>query len=128
MGAERGTKKIAVEIKTFRSPSPIADLESGDWAVQSREEYPNPNLPLFRIAGVVDTAHNRYTLTHLDFDGDRYKSSLLASLEIRGNKMRFVIKLFLLVSRTALNSDIVSPEAHSEFYQCPLLYICQTAL
>ena len=27
MGAERGTEKIAVEIKTFRSPYPIADLE-----------------------------------------------------------------------------------------------------
>jgi hypothetical protein len=27
LGAERGTEKIAVEIKTFRNPSPIADLE-----------------------------------------------------------------------------------------------------
>ncbi len=27
LAAERGTEKIAVEIKTFRSPSPIADLE-----------------------------------------------------------------------------------------------------
>ena len=27
VGAERGTEKIAVEIKTFGSPSPIADLE-----------------------------------------------------------------------------------------------------
>lgn len=85
LGAERGTKKIAVEIKTFRCPSPIADLEPGDWAVQSWEEYPNPDLSLFRIAGVIDTAHDRYTLTHLDFDRDRYKSSLLAYLEIRGS-------------------------------------------
>ncbi len=27
LAAERGSEKIAVEIKTFRSPSPIADLE-----------------------------------------------------------------------------------------------------
>ena len=27
LAAERGTEKIAVEIKTFRSPSPVADLE-----------------------------------------------------------------------------------------------------
>src|SRR5918911_5603639 len=27
LAAERGTEKIAVEIKAFRSPSPIADLE-----------------------------------------------------------------------------------------------------
>ena len=26
LGAERGTEKIAVEVKTFGSPSPIADL------------------------------------------------------------------------------------------------------
>lgn len=27
LAAERGTEKIAVEVKTFRSPSPVADLE-----------------------------------------------------------------------------------------------------
>lgn len=27
LAAERGTEKIAVEIKTFRNPSPVADLE-----------------------------------------------------------------------------------------------------
>ena len=27
LGAERGMERIAVEIKTFRSPSPVADLE-----------------------------------------------------------------------------------------------------
>ena len=27
LAAERGTEKIAVEIKSFRTPSPIADLE-----------------------------------------------------------------------------------------------------
>jgi hypothetical protein len=53
----------------------------------SWEEYPNPALSLFRIAGVMDTSHDRYTLTHLDFDGDRYKSHLLAYLEIRGGKI-----------------------------------------
>ena len=53
----------------------------------SWEEYPNPALSLFRIVGVMDTLHDRYTLTHLDFDGDRYKSSLLAYLEIRDGKI-----------------------------------------
>lgn len=54
---------------------------------RSWEEYPNPDLSLFRIAGVMDIAHDRYTLTHIDFDGDRYKSSLLAYLEIRDSKI-----------------------------------------
>ena len=54
---------------------------------RSWEEYPNPTLSLFRIAGVSDPAHDRYTLTHLDFDGDRYRSSLLAYLEIREGKI-----------------------------------------
>jgi len=30
----------------------------------SWEQYPNPDLSLFRIAGVMDTAHDGYTLTH----------------------------------------------------------------
>lgn len=51
------------------------------------EEYPNPALSLFRIIGVSDPSHERYTLTHLGFDGDRYKSSLLAYLEIRDGKI-----------------------------------------
>ncbi len=51
------------------------------------EEYPNPALSLFKIVGVMDTSHDRYTLTHLDFDGDRYKSHLLAYLEIRDGKI-----------------------------------------
>ncbi len=54
---------------------------------RSWEEYPNPALSLFRIIGVVDTLHDRYTLTHLDFDGERYKSFLLAYLEIRDGKI-----------------------------------------
>jgi hypothetical protein len=41
----------------------------------------------FRITGVLDTAHDRYTLTHVDFDGERYRSHLLAQLEIRGDKI-----------------------------------------
>ena len=48
----------------------------------SWEEYPNPALSLFRIVGVINTSHERYALTHLDFDGERYKSHLLAHLEI----------------------------------------------
>ena len=51
------------------------------------EAYPNPALSLFKIVGVMDTVHDRYTLTHLDFDGDRYKSYLLAYLEIRDGKI-----------------------------------------
>ena len=54
---------------------------------QSWEAYPNPAVSLFQIAGVMDLSHDRYTLTHLDFDGDRYKSSLLAYLEIRNGKI-----------------------------------------
>jgi Tfp pilus assembly protein PilP len=54
---------------------------------RSWEEYPNPALSMFRIVGVMDTAHDRYTLTHIDFDGDRYKSHLLAYLEIRDGKI-----------------------------------------
>lgn len=53
----------------------------------SWEEYPDPALSMFRIVGVMDTAHDRYTLTHIDFDGDRYKSHLLAYLEIRDGKI-----------------------------------------
>ncbi len=54
---------------------------------RSWEEYPNPVLSMFRVVGVMDTFHDRYTLTHLDFDGDRYKSHLLAYLEIRDGKI-----------------------------------------
>ncbi len=53
----------------------------------SWEEYPNPALSLFKIIGVIDTTHDRYTLTHLDFDGHRYKSHLLAYLEIHDGKI-----------------------------------------
>ena len=53
----------------------------------SWEKYPNPTLSLFKIIRVADTPHDRYTLTHLDFDGDRYRSHLLAYLEIRDGKI-----------------------------------------
>lgn len=61
--------------------------EAITWVFHSWEEYPNPVLSMFRIVGVMDTSHDRYTLTHLDFDGDRYKSRLLAYLEIRDGKI-----------------------------------------
>ncbi len=41
----------------------------------------------FYIVGVMDTARDRYTLTHIDFDGERYQSHLLAQLEIRDGKI-----------------------------------------
>lgn len=53
----------------------------GSW-----EAYPSA-ISKFRIVGVIDTAHDRYTLTHVDFDGERYTSHLLAHLEIRGGKI-----------------------------------------
>ena len=53
---------------------------------RSWEEYPSA-ISTFRITGVMDTAHDRYTLTHIDSDGERYKSHLLAQLEIRDGKI-----------------------------------------
>lgn len=50
------------------------------------EQYPTSESK-FRIAGVIDASHDRYTLTHIDFDGERYKSHLLAQLEIRDGKI-----------------------------------------
>ena len=60
--------------------SAIADI------FRSWEEYPSA-ISKFRIEGVSDTVHDRYTLTHIDFDGERYKSHLLAHLEIRDGKI-----------------------------------------
>ena len=53
---------------------------------RSWEELPS-EISKFRILGVQDTEHDRYTLTHVDFDGERYKSHLLAQLEIRDGKI-----------------------------------------
>lgn len=53
---------------------------------QSWEQFPTSNSK-FRITGVLDAGHDRYTLTHVDFDGERYKSHLLAQLEIRDGKI-----------------------------------------
>ena len=50
------------------------------------EEFPS-SLSQFRIQGVCDTANDRYTLTHVDFDNDRFRSSLLANMEIRDGKI-----------------------------------------
>lgn len=68
---------------------------------RSWEAYPNPALSLFKIVGVTDTVHDRYTLTHLDFDGERYKSHLLAHLEIRDGK------IWILTDNT---EDGIAPE------------------
>jgi hypothetical protein len=53
---------------------------------RSWEEFPSA-ISKFRILGVTDTCHDRYALTHVDFDGERYKSHLLAQLEIRDGKI-----------------------------------------
>ena len=66
---------------------PVEDLREAIGRVfKSWEDYPSA-ISKFRIVGVMDTAHDRYTLTHVDFDGERYKSSLLAHLEIRDGKI-----------------------------------------
>lgn len=66
---------------------PIEDLRSAIARVfRSWEEFPSA-ISKFRIVGVTDLAHDRYTLTHVDFDGERYKSHLLAHLEIRNDKI-----------------------------------------
>ncbi len=53
---------------------------------RSWEEYPSA-ISKFRIVGVTDMVHDHYILTHVDFDGERYKSHLLAHLEIRDGKI-----------------------------------------
>ena len=53
---------------------------------RSWEELPT-SISKFRITGVLDTIHDRYTLTHVDFDGERYTSHLLAQMEIRDGKI-----------------------------------------
>jgi len=69
----------------------------------SWEEYPGA-ISKFRIEGVMDTEHDRYTLTHVDCDGGRYKSHLLAHLEIRDGK------IWILTDNTeeGLASELVS--------------------
>lgn len=54
---------------------------------RSWEMLPNPAVSKFRFVGVSDTANNRYTLLHVDHEGDRYDASLLAHLEIRAGKI-----------------------------------------
>jgi len=53
---------------------------------RSWEEFPSA-ISKLRILGVMDPARDRYTLTHVDFDGERKKSHLLAQLEIRDSKI-----------------------------------------
>ena len=50
------------------------------------EAYPT-SISKFRIQGACDTKNDLYTLTHVDFEEDRFKSSLLANLEIRNEKI-----------------------------------------
>ena len=41
----------------------------------------------WKIVGVQDTLHDRYTLQHVSSDKDRYETRLLAYLEIREGKI-----------------------------------------
>jgi hypothetical protein len=54
---------------------------------RSWEAYPNPSISKFRIVGVSDMVNDRYTLNHVDHVDERYRSSLLAHLEIRDGKI-----------------------------------------
>jgi hypothetical protein len=47
-----------------------------------------PRIPShWKIVGVQDTLHDRYTLHHVSWDKDRYDTRLLAYLEIRDGKI-----------------------------------------
>jgi hypothetical protein len=47
-----------------------------------------PRIPSdWRIEGVRDEKRDRYTLNMVDFGGERYRSNLLAHLEIRDGKI-----------------------------------------
>jgi hypothetical protein len=50
------------------------------------EAYPSA-ISTFRIMGVRDECNDRYVLEHVDFNGERYATRLLASLEIRDGKI-----------------------------------------
>jgi len=65
----------------------IEDLRSAISRVFASWEALPSAISKFRIVGASDTIHDRYTLTHVDFDGERYKSHLLAHLEICDGKI-----------------------------------------
>lgn len=47
-----------------------------------------PRIPSdWKIVGVQDALHDRYTLQHVSFARDRYETRLLAYLEIRDDKI-----------------------------------------
>ena len=47
-----------------------------------------PRMPSdWKIVGVQDAAHERYTLQHVSFPKDRYDTRILAYLEIRDGKI-----------------------------------------
>ncbi len=53
---------------------------------QSWEAFPGA-VSKFRIVGACDVTSDRYMLQHVNFDGERYASHLLAHLEIREGKI-----------------------------------------
>jgi hypothetical protein len=52
----------------------------------SWEAFPG-SAAKFKIVGVKDEPNDRYVLEHVDFDGERYNTRLLANLEIRDGKI-----------------------------------------
>ena len=65
----------------------LADLRAAiARAFQSWENFPSA-ISKFRIVGVGDERHDRYVLQHIDFNGERYATRLLANLEIRDGKI-----------------------------------------
>ena len=67
--------------------APLEELRRAITQVFDEWEGLPSEISRFRIEGVMDVNADRYTLTHIDFDGERYKSHLLAQLEIRDSKI-----------------------------------------
>lgn len=79
-------RKRALEKRTTTTPT-VENLRGAIAKVfRSWEDFPGA-ISRFRITSVMDVAQDCYTLTHVDFENRRYKSNLLAHLEIRDSKI-----------------------------------------
>ena len=89
-----------------------------------------PRIPSdWRIVAVQDPQHDRYTLQHISFAGDRYDTRLLAYLEIRAGK------IWILTDNTeeGIASDLVAEGIAKDqivlgFYSTPLRKIGEFAV